>query len=58
MFKALLDDLNTPEALAHLHVRIKLNKSSDAEKARAKAELQLGASLLGLLRTIQKLVSG
>ena len=51
VFKALLDDLNTPEAFAHLHAAASsLNKSSDAaEKARAKAELQLGASLLGLL---------
>lgn len=53
VFKALLDDLNTPEAFAHLHaVASKLNKSSDAaEMARAKAELQLGASLLGLLES-------
>ena len=51
VFKALLDDLNTPEAFAHLHAAAStLNKSSDAaEMARAKAELQLGASLLGLL---------
>lgn len=53
VFKALLDDLNTPEAFAHLHAAASsLNKSSDAaEKARAKAELQLGASLLGLLES-------
>ncbi len=51
VFKALLDDLNTPEAFAHLHAAAStLNKSSDAaEMALAKAELQLGASLLGLL---------
>ena len=49
--RALLDDLNTPEAFTHLHAAAStLNKSSDAaEMARAKAELQLGASLLGLL---------
>ena len=51
VFKALLDDLNTPEAFAQLHAAAStLNKSSDAaEMACAKAELQLGASLLGLL---------
>ena len=51
VYKALLDDLNTPEAFAHLHAAAStLNKSSDAaEMALAKAELQLGASLLGLL---------
>ena len=53
VFKALLDDLNTPEAFAHLHaVASSLNKLSDAaEMTRAKAELQLGASLLGLLES-------
>ncbi len=53
VYKALLDDLNTPEAFAHLHAAAStLNKSSDsAQLGRAKAELQLGAWLLGLLET-------
>jgi cysteinyl-tRNA synthetase len=49
---ALADDLNTPEALAQLYeAGHALNKAADAdEKARAKAELQAGAALLGLLQ--------
>ena len=49
---ALADDLNTPEALAQLYeAGHALNKAADAdEKARAKAELQAGARLLGLLQ--------
>jgi cysteinyl-tRNA synthetase len=48
---ALADDLNTPEALAQLYeAGHALNKATGAaEKARAKAELQAGARLLGLL---------
>jgi cysteinyl-tRNA synthetase len=49
---ALADDLNTPEALAQLYeAGHALNKATAAdEKARAKAELQAGARLLGLLQ--------
>jgi cysteinyl-tRNA synthetase len=49
--EALADDLNTPEALAQLYeAGHALNKATDpAEKARAKAALEAGAWLLGLL---------
>ncbi|MBK1668795.1 cysteine--tRNA ligase [Rhodovibrio sodomensis] len=48
---ALADDLNTPEALAQLYeAGHALNKATGADaKARAKAELQAGGRLLGLL---------
>ena len=51
VFKALLDDMNTPEALASMHaVAGRLNKStSQADVAAAKAELLAGGRLLGLL---------
>ncbi len=51
VFRALLDDLNTPEAIAHLHtVAGKLNKANKPKDvARAKAELLAGGQLLGIL---------
>lgn len=50
VFQALLDDLNTPEAIAQLHALAKaLNKASDDEKSIAKAALLLGGKALGLL---------
>ena len=49
---ALLDDMNTPEAVAVLHAAAStLNKSDDPEEiALAKAELTVGGGLLGLLQ--------
>ena len=49
---ALCDDLNTPEALSHLHaVANRLNSESvPAEQARLKAMLLKGGKLLGLLQ--------
>ena len=51
VFSALLDDMNTPEAIAALHAAATtLNKSSDPEEiALAKAELTVGGRLLGIL---------
>ena len=51
VYGALLDDINTPEAIAALHAAAKtLNKAADAEAiADAKAELLVGGALLGLL---------
>ena len=51
VYGALLDDINTPEAIAALHAAAKtLNKAADAEAiAEAKAELLVGGALLGLL---------
>ena len=51
VYGALLDDINTPEAIATLHAAAKtLNKASDAGAiADAKAELLVGGGLLGLL---------
>ena len=48
---ALLDDMNTPEAIAALHAAAStLNKSDDPEEiAVAKAELTVGGRLLGIL---------
>jgi len=48
---ALLDDMNTPEAIAALHaVASTLNKSADPQEiAMAKAELTVGGRLLGIL---------
>ena len=48
---ALLDDMNTPEAIAALHAAAStLNKSDDPEEiAMAKAELTVGGRLLGIL---------
>ena len=53
VFSALLDDMNTPEAIAALHAAAStLNKSDDPQEiARAKAELTVGGRLLGLLDT-------
>ncbi len=49
-FKALLDDLNTPEAIAALHAASKtLNKATGADRAQAKGELLACAQALGLL---------
>ena len=52
VFSALLDDMNTPEAIAVLHAAAStLNKSDDAQEvALAKAELTVGGGLLGLLQ--------
>ena len=52
VFAALLDDLNTPEAMAALHAAATtLNKTMDPnEVAKAKAELIVGGGLLGLLQ--------
>lgn len=49
---ALEDDLNTPQALAHMHdLAGRLNKAADpAEKARAKGALLAAGDLLGLLQ--------
>jgi cysteinyl-tRNA synthetase len=51
VYGALLDDINTPEAIATLHAAAKtLNKASSAAAiAEAKAELLVGGALLGLL---------
>ena len=50
VFSALLDDLNTPEAIAELHQLAKaLNKASENEKAAAKAALLAGGAVLGIL---------
>ncbi len=52
VLNALLDDMNTPEAVAALHAAAStLNKSGDPEEiALAKAELTVGGGLLGLLQ--------
>jgi cysteinyl-tRNA synthetase len=51
VFAALLDDLNTPQAIAELHALAKqLNKASDAQKSAAKAALLAGGEALGLLQ--------
>ena len=50
VFNALLDDLNTPAAIAELHQLAKaLNKASDSEKSAAKAVLLAGGAVLGIL---------
>ena len=50
VFNALLDDLNTPAAIAELHRLAKaLNKASDSEKSAAKAVLLAGGAVLGIL---------
>lgn len=49
-FNALLDDLNTPLAIAGLHAAVKhLNKAPVAERARAKGMVLANAAVLGLL---------
>ena len=51
VFTALLDDLNTPAAIAELHQLAKaLNKASDEEKPATKAALLAGGAVLGILR--------
>ncbi len=50
VFKALLDDLNTPAAIAELHQLAKaLNKASELDKPGAKAALLAGGAVLGVL---------
>ena len=51
VYEALLDDLNTPQAIAALHAATSaLNKAETLEqKARAKAELLVGGQLMGIL---------
>ena len=49
-YAALLDDLNTPQAISELHVLAReLNKAKDAEKAPLKARLLAAGNLLGIL---------
>ena len=50
VFTALLDDLNTPAAIAELHQLAKaLNKASESEKPAARAALLAGGAVLGVL---------
>ena len=50
VFTALLDDLNTPAAIAELHQLAKaLNKASASEKPAARAALLAGGAVLGVL---------
>ena len=50
VFTALLDDLNTPAAIAALHQLAKaLNKASESEKPAARAALLAGGAALGVL---------
>ena len=50
VLEALLDDLNTSEAISALHgIAARLNKAEPADKPALKAELLAGAGLLGLL---------
>ena len=50
VFGALLDDLNTPAAIAELHQLAKaLNKASETGKGEAKAALLAGGAVLGVL---------
>ena len=50
VFSALLDDLNTPAAIAELHQLAKaLNKASEGEKGAAKTALLAGGAVLGIL---------
>ena len=50
VFSALMDDLNTPAAIAELHQLAKaLNKATDSGKATAKAALLAGGAVLGVL---------
>jgi cysteinyl-tRNA synthetase len=53
VFSALLDDMNTPEAISKLHaVAGRLNKAlTAAEAATAKGELLAGGRLLGILQS-------
>ncbi len=50
VFSALMDDLNTPAAIAELHQLAKaLNKATDSGKALAKRALLAGGAVLGVL---------
>ena len=50
VFSALLDDLNTPSAIAELHQLAKaLNKAPEDQKPAAKAALLAGGAVLGVL---------
>ena len=50
VFSALLDDLNTPAAIAELHQLAKaLNKAPESEKGASKAALLAGGAVLGIL---------
>ena len=50
VFSALLDDLNTPSAIAELHQLAKaLNKAPEDQKSAAKAALLAGGAVLGVL---------
>ena len=50
VFAALLDDLNTPAAIAELHQLAKaLNKASESERPAARAALIAGGAVLGVL---------
>ena len=50
VFSALLDDLNTPAAIAELHQLAKaLNKASEGANGAAKAALLAGGAVLGIL---------
>ena len=50
VFKAILDDLNTPAAIAELHRLAKtLNKAPESQKAAAKGALLAGGAVLGIL---------
>ena len=50
VFTALLDDLNTPAAIAELHQLAKaLNKASESERPAARAALIAGGAVLGVL---------
>ena len=53
VFDALLDDMNTPEAIAQLHIAAgRLNKAEGAEEvAAAKGALLAGGRLLGILES-------
>jgi cysteinyl-tRNA synthetase len=50
-YQALLDDLNTPVAIAELHALVKrLNKAAEADKPQLKARILAAADLLGILQ--------
>ena len=50
VFRALLDDLNSPAAIAELHQLAKaLNKAPESEKSAAKGALLAGGAVLGVL---------
>lgn len=50
VFEALLDDINTPQAIAELHALVKaLNKAAPEEQAAAKSAVLAAGAILGLL---------